>query len=140
MRRPAQLAELPAEIFADRLHAEADTEDRQFFAERCADGFRDAKIFRPSRTRRQHQQIPVFLLQHFKRVNVPHDGDVSADLAEIIRQHMDKTVVMIDQQHLLAGAGGVRRERRQRFWRIAAQRLEQRRRLDLAFAVLGGWI
>ena len=59
---------------------------------------------------------------------------------EIIRQHMNKTVVMIDQQHPLAGAGGIRRERRQRLWRIAAQRLEQRRRLDLAFAVLGGGI
>ena len=67
-------------------------------------------------------------------------GDVGADLAEIIRQHVHEAVVVVDQQHLLAGAGGIGRKRRQRLWRIAAQRLEQGRGLDLAFAVFGGRI
>ena len=49
-----------------------------------------------------------------------HDYD-GADLTEIIRQHMHKTVVMVDQQHSFpsqwrpgATDSG--------FWRIAAQR------------------
>ncbi len=73
-------------------------------------------------------------------MNVPHDSNRGADLPEVIRQHMDKTVVVIDQQHPLAGAGGIRRKRRQRLWRVAAQRLEQCCGLDLAFAVLGGGV
>ena len=134
MRGLAELAELAAKIFADRLHAEADAKNRQLLADRGVDGFRDAKILRPARTRRQHQKIPL-PLQHFLRVNVAHHRDAGADLAEIIRQHMHKAVVVIDQQHFFARAGGIGRERRQRLWRIAAQRLEQRGGLDLALAV-----
>ncbi|MGY4344677.1 hypothetical protein ACVWXM_001141 [Bradyrhizobium sp. GM7.3] len=67
-------------------------------------------------------------------------GDVGADLAEVIGQHMDEAVVMVDQQYPLAASGGVGRKGRQRLRRIAAQRLEQGRGLDLAFAVLGGGI
>ena len=66
---------------------------------------------------------------------MPDHRHACADLTEIIRQHVHKTVVVIDQEHLAARAGGIGRKRRQRFWRIAAQCLEQRRRLDLAFAV-----
>src|SRR3954465_11080930 len=53
---------------------------------------------------------------------------------------MHKAVVMVDQQYPLAASGGIGREGRQRLWRIAAQRLEQGRGLDLALAVLGGGI
>ena len=73
-------------------------------------------------------------------MDVTDHGDGGADLTEIIRQHVDKTVVMIDQQHPLAGAGRIRRQHRQRFRRIATQRLKQSCGLDLAFAVLGGGI
>ena len=37
MRRLRELTELAAKIFADRLHAEADPEDRQLFLERSID-------------------------------------------------------------------------------------------------------
>src|ERR1700687_5711562 len=98
MRRVAQLPELAAEIFADRLHAEANAEDRQFFLQRSPYRFGDAEILRPAGTWRQDQKVPALLLQHLKRVNVPDNSDVGADLAEIIRQHVDKAVVVIDQE------------------------------------------
>jgi len=88
--------------------------------ERGLDGFGNRKILRPARARREHQEIPVLLLQHVQRMNMPDHGNTGADLPEIIRQHMDKAVVVIDQQHLLAASGGITRERRQRFRRIAA--------------------
>ena len=42
MRGLAELAELAAEIFADRLHAETDAEDRQLLVERSPDRARQS--------------------------------------------------------------------------------------------------
>ncbi len=137
MRGLGELAELAAEIFADRLHAETDAEDRQFFLERRINRRGNPEVLGTARPRRQHQQVPGALLQHVERMDMTDHDDIGADLAEIIRQHVYKAVVMVDQQHLLAAAGGVGREGRQRLRRIAAQGLEQRGRLDLALAIFG---
>src|SRR3954469_9317428 len=110
MRRLPKLAELATEIFADRLHAETDAEHRQLVIEGCSYCFGDAEVLRPPRTRRQHQQVPLLLLEHVERVDVSDHRHVGPDLAEIIRQHMDKTIVVIDQQDLLARARSIGRK------------------------------
>src|SRR5271154_2621807 len=98
MRGLGELAELAAEVFADRLHPETDAEDRQFFLERRANRSGDREIRRPARAGGQHQEIPVLLFEHVERMNVSDHGDNRADLTKIIRQHMDETVVVIDQK------------------------------------------
>src|SRR5450432_3313973 len=100
----AELTELAAKIFADRLDAEADAKYRQLLVERGTNSFRDPEILRPARSRRQHQEIPAPLVEHLLRVNVPDHRNSSTDLPEIIRQHVHKAVVVVDQQHPLAGA------------------------------------
>ena len=77
-----------------------------------ANGFGDAEILRPARTRRQHQQVVGLLLQHVQRMNVPDNGNAGPDLAKIIREHVYETVVMIDQQHPLARTRCIRCKRR----------------------------
>jgi len=120
MRRMGELTELAAEIFADRLHAETHAEDRQLLVQRRANRVGHPEILRPAWTRRQHQKVPAPLFQQVERMHITDHGDGGADLAEVIRQHMNKAVVMVDQEHLLAASGRIRRKGRQRLRRIAA--------------------
>jgi hypothetical protein len=61
MGRLAELSQMPAEIFADRLHPEADTKRRKSVVQGRGDGFGNGEILRPARAGRQHQEIPVVL-------------------------------------------------------------------------------
>src|ERR1700722_2550985 len=140
MRRLLQLPQPAAKIFADCLYAEANAKDRQLPGQRRVDRGRDGKILGPPGTGREHKQVVACAFKHVAGMDISDDRYAGADLTEIIRQHMDETVVVVDQQDTLARAGSVRRKRREPLWRIATQGLEQRGRLDLAFAILGGWI
>src|SRR5258708_31447890 len=91
MRRLAQLAEATPKILPDRLHPEADAEDRQFLLQRSPDRFGDAEILRPARAGRQHQKVPALLFQHFQLVNMPNHGDGDTDMTPFISTHMDTT-------------------------------------------------
>src|SRR6202012_3889247 len=72
MRRLPKLAGLAAEIFPDRLHAEANAEDRQLPVERSPNGFGNPEIFWPPRPWRQHQQIVALAAQHLLGVNIAY--------------------------------------------------------------------
>src|SRR5205085_12692598 len=71
VRGLGELAELAAEILPDRLHAEADAEDRQLFLQRRANRFGDAETFRPAGTLRPDPNVALSLLEHFNGVHVP---------------------------------------------------------------------
>jgi len=86
LRRAARVGPA-AENILDRLHAEADAEDRQFYLERGPMVFEIPKSDRPPGPGDQHQKI-VFCAEHRKEREVPDPVPVKPRLPEIIRQNL----------------------------------------------------
>src|SRR5579871_5511690 len=104
MHRVSQHAQLAAKGFDDSLQSEADAENRDFEPGGAANQLQNAEIGRTAGAGRDQNQRRLLALDQFERESGAIGEHFGPRLARVIRERVDETVFVVDQQQFDASS------------------------------------